>query len=115
DVLLVVWGRVGMLEDLAHAVVEATTGRAALGVLRSGDPIDVLLTDQAMPGMTGTELIRQARAQRPGLPVILATGYAEPAGIEAGIPVLKKPYLPRALASAITQVHKHWIEGRSRA
>ena len=57
--------------------------------------------------MTGTELIKHARVQRPGLPVILATGYAEPAGIEAGIPVLKKPYLPRALASAIGQVYKH--------
>ena len=117
DDLLVLLGTVGMLEDLGHTVVEATTGQAALGMLRSGEPIDVLLTDQAMPGMTGTELIKQARAQRPGLPVILATGYAEPAGIEAGIPVLKKPYLPRALASAIGQVHKNeiGIAGRSTA
>jgi CheY-like chemotaxis protein len=106
DDLLVLLGTVGMLEDLGHTVVEATTGQAALGVLRSDEPIDVLLTDQAMPGMTGTELIKHARAQRPGLPIILATGYAEPAGIEAGIPVLKKPYLPRALASAIGQVYK---------
>src|SRR5262249_10406072 len=76
DDLLVLLGTVGMLEDLGHTVVEATTGEAALGVLRSGVPIDILLTDQAMPGMTGTELIKQARAQRPGLPVILPTGYA---------------------------------------
>jgi len=104
---LVLLGTVGMLEDLGHTVVEAATGEAALAVLQSREPIDVLVTDQAMPGMTGTELIKAARVERPGLPVILATGYAEPAGIEAGIPVLKKPYLPRALASAIVQVHKH--------
>jgi len=104
---LVLLGTVGMLEDLGHTVVEAATGEAALAVLQSREPIDVLVTDQAMPGMTGTELIKAARAERPGLPVILATGYAEPAGIETGIPVLKKPYLPRALASAIVQVHKH--------
>jgi PAS domain S-box-containing protein len=103
---LVLMGTVGMLEDLGHAVVEATTGEAALAVLQSAEPVDVLITDQAMPGMTGTELIKAARAECPGLPVILATGYAEPAGIEAGIPILKKPYLPRALGSAIAQVHK---------
>jgi CheY-like chemotaxis protein len=103
---LVLTGTVGMLEDLGHAVVKATTGKAALAVLQSAEPVDVLITDQAMPGMTGTELITAARAERPGLPVILATGYAEPAGIEGDIPVLKKPYLPRALGSAIAQVYK---------
>jgi signal transduction histidine kinase len=112
DDMLVLMGTVGMLEDLGHTVVQATTGKAALAVLRSGEPIDVLITDQAMPGMTGTELIKAARAERPGLPVILATGYAEPAGIEAGIPILKKPYLPRALASAIGQV---WLAKRGQA
>jgi len=104
---LVLLGTVGMLEDLGHTVVEAATGEAALAVLQSDEPIDVLVTDQAMPGMTGTELIKAARAERPHLPVILATGYAEPAGIGADIPVLKKPYLPRALAHAIVQVHAH--------
>jgi CheY-like chemotaxis protein len=91
---LVLIGTVGMLEDLGHAAIEAASGQAALEVLRSGEEVDVLVTDQAMPGMTGTELIRAARMQRPGLPVILATGYAEPAGIDRGIPVLKKPLPP---------------------
>ena len=57
-----------------------------------------------MPGMTGTELIRAARLDRPHLPVILATGYAEPAGIDPEIPVVKKPYLQQALAKAIARV-----------
>ena len=101
---LVLIGTVGMLEDLGHAAIEATSGQAALEVLRSSEEVDVLVTDQAMPGMTGTELIRAARMQRPGLPVILATGYAEPTGIDPEIPVLKKPYLQQALATAIARV-----------
>jgi CheY-like chemotaxis protein len=101
---LVLIGTVGMLEDLGHAAIEATSGQAALEVLRSSEEVDVLVTDQAMPGMTGTELIRAARMQRPGLPVILATGYAEPTGIDPEIPVLKKPYLQQTLAKAIARV-----------
>ena len=104
DDRLVLMGTVGMLEDLGHAAIEATSGEAALAVLHSGEDVDVLVTDQAMPGMTGTELIRAARARWPKLPVILATGYAEPAGIDPGIPVLKKPYAQQTLAKAIARV-----------
>jgi PAS domain S-box-containing protein len=104
DDRLVLMGTVGMLEDLGHTAIEAMSGKAALAILDSGEDVDVLVTDQAMPGMTGTELIRAARAQRPGLPVILATGYAQPVGIDPGIPILKKPYLQQALAKAIAQV-----------
>jgi len=49
----------------------------ALEIMRREENIDLLITDQAMPGMTGSELVSKVRAEKPGFPVILATGYAE--------------------------------------
>ena len=66
-----------MLKDLGHRVIEAPSGRRALEILRAGTPIDVVVSDEAMPGMRGTELAVEIRASWPDLPVILATGYAE--------------------------------------
>ncbi len=55
--------------------------------------------------MTGTELARKIAARQPRLPIILATGYAElPAGTDAGLPRLSKPYRQEALAEAIASV-----------
>ena len=59
-------------------------------------------TDQAMPGMTGTELVAEIRRQRPDLPILLATGYAElPDGESSDIPRLTKPFLQAHLDQAI--------------
>jgi PAS domain S-box-containing protein len=82
-----------MLEDLGHRVIEANSAEHALEILRSPAAVDVLLTDHAMPGMTGVELARHVRELRPGLPILLATGYADlpdPAGVD--LPRLAKPY-----------------------
>ena len=65
-----------MLKDLGHRVIEAPSGKEALEILRAGTPIDVVVSDEAMPGMKGTELAVEIRASWPDLPVILATGYA---------------------------------------
>jgi PAS domain S-box-containing protein len=101
---LVLMGTVGMLEDMGHAVVQATSGKAALSILEANREIDVLVTDQAMPGMTGTELVTKARAARAGLPAIITTGYASFEGMDRALPILRKPYLPEALAKAISEV-----------
>ena len=54
-------------------------------MLRLGTKVDVVVTDHAMPGMTGSELARQIRQHWPDLPIILATGYAElPNGEDPG-------------------------------
>jgi CheY-like chemotaxis protein len=66
-----------MLEDLGHGVIEADDGAAALDLLSKGVRVDLMLADFAMPGMTGTELIQEVAAVRPGLPVLLVTGYAD--------------------------------------
>jgi PAS domain S-box-containing protein len=93
-----------LLQDLGHDVIEANSGEAALEILRSGRAVDVLLTDYSMPRMTGVELAAAARALRPALPVILATGYAElPEGAEADLPRLRKPYQQSQLLAEIVK------------
>jgi len=96
---------VAMLEDLGHVVIETTSGTRALEILRSGPMVDLLITDQAMPGMTGTQLSRLIRREWPDLPIILATGYADlPNGEDPGLPRLSKPYQQEELAGMIAQV-----------
>src|SRR5262249_62425492 len=74
------------LKDLGYAVIEADCGPAALRVLDSGEPIDVLFTDIVMAGgMTGLDLAREARRRRPNLRILFTSGYAEPAVITGGL------------------------------
>jgi CheY-like chemotaxis protein len=103
DDLLVSTGTAAMLEDLGHTVIEAHSGVAALDVLGSDVRIDLVITDHAMPGMTGLELARRIEAGYPGLPVILATGYAElPEDVR--LPRLGKPFRQEELLAAIAEV-----------
>jgi PAS domain S-box-containing protein len=91
-----------MLEDLGHRVIAVSSGAKAIEVIEARPEIDILITDQAMPAMTGLQLINAVRTRRPRLPVILATGYAElPQGVAASIGRLSKPFMQRALADAL--------------
>lgn len=93
-----------LLEELGHTVYSASSGPRALEILRREENIDLIITDQAMPGMTGSELVSKIRADKPELPVILATGYAElPPGEGQGIPRLAKPFRQQDLADAIAE------------
>ena len=104
DDQLISMATAAMLEDLGHLVVEASSGQSALELLRGGTEVDLVITDHAMPGMTGTELARQIKAHWPGLPVILATGYADlPNDEEPGCPRLSKPYQQEDLAAEIAR------------
>jgi PAS domain S-box-containing protein len=99
---LVLLNTVMMLEELGHRVIEATSAREALEVLRSGARVDVLITDQAMPQMTGLQLAAEARVLHPDLPIILATGYAQvPSDAALRIRILNKPFGLRDLAESI--------------
>jgi CheY-like chemotaxis protein len=94
-----------MLKDLGHQVIEAPSGDKALKILRDGTPIDVVLSDEAMPGMRGTQLAVAIRASWPDLSIILATGYAElPKDSGLKLPLLRKPYAQEELAVAIGKV-----------
>jgi PAS domain S-box-containing protein len=97
-----------MLADLGHEVLRAEAAAPALTILQTPDRIDLLLTDLIMPGgMNGVELAHAAIALRPGLPVILTSGYTgETLGAAAGAPwpLLAKPYPAEALAAIIEAV-----------
>jgi|RhiMethySRZTD1v2_1073278.scaffolds.fasta_scaffold08533_14 PAS domain S-box-containing protein len=106
DDALVLMNTVHMLEDLGHTVFEAYSGNEALEILRREDSIDLVVTDQAMPKMTGTELAKIIKRQWPDIPVLLATGYADRVrGDDIGLPKLTKPYMQRELADAIVRMN----------
>lgn len=99
DDALINLNAIDMVEQLGHTALEAYSGRDALAILASDQTIDLLITDYAMPGMTGVELAHAARALRPGLPIVLATGYSElPDGVDIDLPRLSKPYQQSDLA-----------------
>jgi signal transduction histidine kinase/ActR/RegA family two-component response regulator len=99
---MVAAGTAAMLEGLGHRVVVASSGAQALDVLEADDAPDLVITDHAMPGMTGTELARHIRRHWPNLPIILATGYAEvPSNGIADLQRLDKPFRLDKLAAAI--------------
>jgi PAS domain S-box-containing protein len=97
-----------MLEDLGHHVLRAEAAAPALILLEGQGRIDLMLTDLIMPGgMNGVELAHAAVALRPGLPVILTSGYTgETLGAAAGAPwpLLTKPYPAETLAAVIEAV-----------
>ncbi|MFT6532110.1 MAG: PAS domain S-box-containing protein [Limimaricola cinnabarinus] len=103
DDFLVLMGTVGMLEELGHEVLQAARGDEALDIFEAQGDIDLVLTDQAMPGMTGARLAEAMRARRPDLPIILCTGYGElPERSEAFVSGrLGKPFSERQLSEAI--------------
>ena len=105
DDALINMNTVDMVQDLGHTVLEAYSGKEALAILESGKQIDVLITDYAMPGMTGVELANRARERFPDLPILLATGYADlPSGTTTDLPRLAKPYQQADLATHISKL-----------
>jgi PAS domain S-box-containing protein len=101
---LVLFNTLAMLEDLGHVALEAHSGPEALDILEK-TPVDLVITDQAMPQMSGMQLIAAIKERWPDLPVILATGYAElPAGAAQGMPKLAKPFSETDLASTIAKL-----------
>ncbi len=106
DDSLVLLNTVAMLEDLGHTALAAASGQQALDILRQEARVDLLIVDQAMPHMTGTQLAAAVKVEWPDLPMILATGYAElPPGTNPVLQRLNKPFrqsdLTRALAEAL--------------
>jgi CheY-like chemotaxis protein len=111
---LVLMNTAAMLEDLGHRVLEATSAKQALDILRREKSVDLVITDQVMPHMSGTELAQAIKAEYPTLLVILATGYAElPSGQHLNLPKLAKPFGQNDLAKAIADAI-HAEQARSR-
>jgi PAS domain S-box-containing protein len=99
---LVLTNMAAMLDDIGHRVFEANSAHEALAILRREHGIQLLITDQGMPGMTGLQLIEEVKSACPQLPMILATGYAElPPGADPRLITLAKPFREHDLASAV--------------
>jgi len=102
---IVASGTVAMLEDLGHIATEVASADAALKLLTGNLAVDLVITDHAMPGMTGAELALRIRHQFPSIPVVIATGYAElPAQADIALPRLSKPYRQHELAATVASV-----------
>jgi PAS domain S-box-containing protein len=113
DDSLVLLNTCAMLEELGHRVLQADCGRDALEIIEHEPRIDLMVSDQAMPGMTGVQLAAIAKARRPGLQVILATGYAElPPGTDPALLRLAKPFRQVDLATAIEAIHPDIVRER---
>jgi signal transduction histidine kinase len=90
-----------IIEDLGHSAIVASSAAGALDLLRSAREIDLVITDYAMPGVTGINLAANIPLVRPGLPVAIATGFADtPLGAPA-LPRLDKPFRREKLAALI--------------
>jgi PAS domain S-box-containing protein len=107
DDSLVLTSTVLLLEDLGHRVISATSGAQALELFDSESNIDLLITDMAMPQMNGAQLAQAIRFFKPGLPIILATGYAERLeGFATQLPRLSKPFTQLNLVEVIALAMK---------
>ncbi|QAY75496.1 response regulator [Sphingosinicella sp. BN140058] len=98
-------GTAEMLADLGHRVIEARSAGEALELLRSGVTADLVITDYLMPGMNGAELATAIRNRLPGVPILLATGYANLAGHQmADLPLLTKPFRQKEVAARLAEL-----------
>lgn len=103
DDLLVLTGTAALVEDLGHTAIEAHSGLEALDKLAAGVQVDVIITDHAMPNMTGLQLAERIQESHPGLPIIMATGFAELPSDATMVKLLKlaKPCTQQEISAAI--------------
>ncbi|MCL6729747.1 response regulator [Sphingomonas hankyongi] len=96
-----------LLEDRGHRVVQAANGSDALVAMRNaGCNFDLLISDYAMPQLSGTDFLREARALCPAIPGLIITGYAQADAISdrpEGVHILLKPFTETALDAAIEE------------
>lgn len=101
---LVLTNTAGMLEELGHTVFQAGSGRDALRMLQQGH-VDLVITDHAMPGMTGAQLADKIEEDYPSLPVIIITGFAELPQNANRRPRLDKPFKQAELARVVNSAN----------
>jgi PAS domain S-box-containing protein len=97
---------VASLEELGYEVAVAADGEAAVEQYHREAP-DLIVLDYLMPGMSGAEVARKVREQRPEQPILFVSGYSETDAIRAAAPgaaLLAKPFRADALGKAIRQV-----------
>jgi len=93
-----------ILIQFGYEVIATANAYHALTILLGEQKVDLLLSDVVMPGgLDGFALIRHASQLRPGLPVLLASGFVEPSEPIPGVRVLSKPYRQADLARAVRE------------
>lgn len=97
---------VEVLDELGYKdVLEADSGEQALVALEDSTlHLDLLMTDVGLPDMNGNELAAKARALRPTLPVLFASGYAESMAVPEGMHMIGKPFSMEALGDKIRSI-----------
>ena len=105
DDSLVLTNTAAMLDDLGHEVIVASSGKEALEALHSRPDIDLIISDEVMPNMTGSQFAEAVRRHHPDLPVIITSGYADlrPDAASAGLPRLAKPFGQSDLAACVSE------------
>jgi CheY-like chemotaxis protein len=101
-------GLVGVLQSLGMEVEAAASGQEALGLLARQRPVDLVLLDLLMPGLSGFEVLAQLRQKNPRLPVLLSSGYAPDGRVQEALQqpftwYLQKPYTLAQLQEALQQ------------
>ena len=108
DDRLVLTNTVAMLEDLGHSVIAAASAKEGLDAAQRYPDIDVVITDEVMPKMSGSQMAVQMLEARPDLPIGVVTGYADMADrgsrLSLGLPRLAKPFTQEALATFVDQL-----------
>ncbi len=116
DDRLVLINTAAMLEDLGHTVITATSGKEGLEAVQRESDIDLVITDEVMPKMSGSQMAARMLEARPDLPIGVVTGYADLADrgsrLSLGLPRLGKPFTQAALAAFVDQL---MVAGDARA
>lgn len=99
-----------ILRDLGYACLESEDSQAALPILTSSIPLDLMITDVGLPGMNGRQLAEIGRQYRPKLKVLFVTGYAEQTinpradFIAPGMEIITKPFAPTTLEVKVREM-----------
>jgi CheY-like chemotaxis protein len=105
DDALITLNTVDVLNERGFTALEAFSGVEALAMVERFPDIAAIVTDYSMPGMNGQELAEAARRLRPGLPVLLTSGYSElPSLGDKDLTWLEKPYREDQLIARLTDL-----------
>ncbi|WP_245479825.1 ATP-binding protein [Hansschlegelia zhihuaiae] len=101
-----------VLEELGYETVEASDGQSALPILSSNRKLNLMISDVGLPGINGRQLAEEARRHRPDLPILLVTGYAEPAAgrtgfLGASMSLITKPFTLEIVAAKVREMLAH--------
>jgi CheY-like chemotaxis protein len=100
-----------ILQAYGYSVLVASNGTEALQISqeRSGAPLDMVITDMVLPGVSGKELAEQVRPLYPAVKLLFVSGYATDAitqhgRLEPGVNFLSKPFSRLALARKVREI-----------